>query len=392
LETVVEKTFAKCWIALLCLMCALTLSGLASMDGEAMRRQENRALAVFPGVPANSAEAVDWPARFEAWFNDRLAFKRPLLRAVLALQQEVTEGVAKLGAVCGRDGWLYLFRSQRTLDQHAGRYVVPQPTLDAWTGYLGARRDYLRSRGVPQLVVLAPDKPSVYPEFLPDWARHTDQATAADRFAVQARAEGLDLLDLRPVLRAARREREGTLYGKTDTHWSNLGAYVAYRALLDRLGRLPGVGPLRPLELAACRQVPHPQGYDLVPLAGLTPPVDDFAVELVYSPAPGPVEIRDFVTGERRSGAGGTRIERTENVVVHSPEALNRLRVLVLRDSFTDSLSPMLDATFTDLLYTHHAKPCAGDLPRLLEIFKPDVVVRLFVERSLNIRPPTSKD
>jgi hypothetical protein len=85
------------------------------------------------------------------------------------------------------------------------------------------------------LFVVAPDKMSIFPEMLPEWALPRAERTPIDQLVEATAARGLSdvLLDLRPTLRA----RKGTLpiYYARGTHWTALGAYHGYVAIAERL-------------------------------------------------------------------------------------------------------------------------------------------------------------
>jgi hypothetical protein len=80
----------------------------------------------------------------------------------------------------------------------------------------------------------------------PRQAEHLRQFLGGDEALVRTRLDDLlnrldasaraTILDLRPVLRAAAAKHAPlAIYFKTDSHWNGLGAFYAYRAILERL-------------------------------------------------------------------------------------------------------------------------------------------------------------
>jgi hypothetical protein len=114
-----------------------------------------------------------------------------------------------------------------------------------------AMRDQLATCDARGLIVIAPNKQSIYGEYL-DNAGSRAKTRLDDllpRLDPQARKM---LLDLRKPLRAAKAQDPSMpLYFKTDTHWNDLGAYFGYRAIIEALAKQI---PVSNLSLAAFDQ------------------------------------------------------------------------------------------------------------------------------------------
>ena len=144
--------------------------------------------------------------------------------------------------VIGYDGWFYLgdkFLEERTVARHGGTPADVETgkqinlAMEAW--------DYwLRTKGVSIFrVMVGPDKGSIYPEFLPKWARPTSPS-ATD--ALMAETGMVRYVDLREPIRAAKTETSHALYYATDTHWNSLGAGLGFLAFGKNVVRAaPGI-------------------------------------------------------------------------------------------------------------------------------------------------------
>ena len=73
----------------------------------------------------------------------------------------------------------------------------------------------------------------------------------------------------------------------------------------------------------------------------------------------------------------------TEPLLVVSKRALNEKKVLWLRDSFGTAMSPLMAATFSDVVQLHwgEALKPSGKFVQLVEEWKPDYVFFTVVER-----------
>jgi len=136
-------------------------------------------------------------------------------------------------------------RSRPTIDEH-GRFVSPdfrgqlrfRPSeITRINAGLDAVRKRLEACGITFLVVLVPNKQSIYGSFL-----GSDEAGVSTR--IDDLLPHLDesvrsiIVDLRGPLRTASDTHAPRLvYNKTDTHWNALGAFQAYQAILTELAR-----------------------------------------------------------------------------------------------------------------------------------------------------------
>jgi alginate O-acetyltransferase complex protein AlgJ len=131
----------------------------------------------------------------------------------------------------GEEGWLYLQNEQ---DMACGPAMPVEDAVRQWSEL--AR--IVRGSGRRAVVVVAPDKSSIYPEHMPDGYPGSDcapQGRAALHRALERAGEGVIPLH-RDLLERKRRERE-SLYLLQDSHWNTLGSLELVRAVLAEVGR-----------------------------------------------------------------------------------------------------------------------------------------------------------
>jgi len=71
------------------------------------------------------------------------------------------------GVLIGKDGW-YFLRGERIIDDYCGWVPFTDDELGQWKQVLEAREKWFAERGIVYLFLIAPDKHSVYEEYLPD--------------------------------------------------------------------------------------------------------------------------------------------------------------------------------------------------------------------------------
>jgi hypothetical protein len=122
---------------------------------------------------------------------------------------------------------------EETLSRQADRPVDGGP---AYWRHLDA---HLRARGLRLLVVLVPTSYTVYAPLLAQPPVSPLGPTYLDRLEAATRSEGVDVVNLGPILARAAREgldRHRYVFWRDDTHWNAAGVALAARAITDRLG------------------------------------------------------------------------------------------------------------------------------------------------------------
>ncbi len=358
-------------------MIALFLAGIVGFGAMSMARpadadslaRENRTPARPPNVSLNYRSIKKAPGQIEDFFNDRIAFRESLLRwhaaARFSLGASPTEKV-----LIGRDGWLFL--NEPKTESSTGRAPSQSALAHAWADSFHQRGAWLAQRGIRYIVIPAPDKHSIYPEFLRDGASVTPLPTAGELLGQRIEADqNIEFLDLRPLLRQAKQER--LIYYRTDTHWNEDGGYIAYRAILERLlKRWPTVVPL---SREAFEETIAPYTGDLTRMLRL------------------PTDVPENATFLRLRHPFAKRIEREVPLdpELHSPKHIppqvwgtgdsSLPRAVFFHDSFAERLLlPVLAEHFEWLVYC----PSESGDPKVIEQFKPDLVIHEMVERKIN--------
>ncbi len=372
--TVARGTMIRkaCETLLVCLFVgAISLPLVVQMSGAAGNpvQGENRPLASFPAVDRHAASLRTFPAAFEAYHNDRFGLRPQLIRWNNRVKGWLgVSGVPRV--LFGKEGWMFLNRDDDVIEQFRGLRPFRPAELAHWRQALTERRDWLARHGIPYVVVVAPDKHTIYPEYLPDALTRASTVTPLDQLLRYLRqTSDLDLVDLRPALRTAKAEVR--LYHRTDTHWNDAGAFVAYRQILNVLRERYRL-PVRPRDADAFVLVEEPgPGGDL---AGMLALADVYREQRL--------ELRPLVARRARKVNGEIAAGRRPTVVMETGDA-NLLRAVMFRDSFADALIPFLSEHFARITYVWQP-----DLDvRVIESEHPDVVIHEIVERLLIATP-----
>jgi len=287
--------------------------------------------------------------------------------------------------IIGKDGWLYLgddYNQTLSDDRRAATEadISHGKKIGVATNAWGA---YLSGKGVQLFrIMIGPNKGSIYPEYMPFWAR---PAPSNPTDALLAEAGHAHFIDLRPTLLAAKDIHGDNLYYKTDTHWNALGAGVAFRAFAKQVGKEAPELTWPAERVYELTGIAPRNGGDLANFLRLTASLSDYEPKINLESLPVVTTQIDFYTKKIISQGGNPAVGApTKPLLVKSVGALNDKKVLWLRDSFGISMSPLMAATFSEVLQLHWSKVIApdGNFSQLVEAYKPDYVFVTVVERS----------
>lgn len=241
---------------------------------------ENRPRVQFSGLPESREELRAFPAEFERFFGDQFAFRDELVRwnnyvRVVCLNEMPTGGNATALAAAGsgapviqgRDGWLF-FTGDKVLDDYRCTRPFAEKELDRWQEVLQQRQQWLATRGIEYLVYVAPNKHTIYSEYLPSHIKRVGSRSRLDQLLERMRERStVTLVDLRPALREAKRDR--LLYYSSDTHWNEYGAFIGYQVVMQHLAQKLPISPATPLDAFHINTEGTYSG-DLAEMLGLT--------------------------------------------------------------------------------------------------------------------------
>jgi hypothetical protein len=205
---------------------------------------ENRNPSEWPG-PSLAVE--HWPGRIDTALSDRFPLRSSLMRGYGRLNLAVFhKSPIPTMAYLGSDGWMYITRKE--LATFDGSLKFSPGETDSLKWKLLHRKRRLDSLGIRSLLVIAPVKQSIYPEFQPAFIRRLQAENRTDLLLAALRKAGYPVLDLRDSLRSAKRFGV-RMYHKSDNHWNRFGGFMAARSIAAATGVdvndenwMPGLG------------------------------------------------------------------------------------------------------------------------------------------------------
>jgi len=323
------------------------------------------------------APAPDWSAgivavrpQLAAWFDEHFGFRNLLVRGYGLFAFRVFGVSISRDVVPGRAGWLF-YDADRILESRRGLLPFTQDELAAWQTRLEERRDWLAARGIRYVFAVAPEKSSIYAEHLPESLQPIGAPTRADQLLLWMRMHStVPSLDFRPALGAAK--SLDRLYHRTDTHWNDAGAFVAYREVETWLrAQFPAFQPLDPALFA--REVRTGVAGDLAAMMAIAPFLTEDRIALVPK-SPSPVE-----PAEPSAVMRTRRYPPNNDPKVFECPTGELGRAVIVHDSFFLAVQPWLARHFRRSVFLRSVFA-----PEVILDEKPEVVIEEMIERVLS--------
>lgn len=330
---------------------------------------ENRVLTQPPDIDLgsfNDPEALT--ESIEAYIGDQFGYRERLIywhsywQAIYLKQSPVER------TIIGENDWLFL-NSNDMMDDYRGMIEMSEQELEGWREYFGARQEWSEQRGIVYIVVIAPEKQTIYSEYLPDeYTLVVDGNTRLDQL-LTAVSDEINMLDLRSTLVDAKRDAQ--IYRKVDTHWTGYGAFLAYQQIMEILRRTyPNIYVLGEDQLSTVQRTM--QG-DLSNAMGVGEVLKESLEDTVLRRGRACAEEleRETLEGSRRA------------LWIRMACPSRRLKLAMFRDSYSNALVPYIAESFRESLYVwdNMSFSLYGEL---LEDFQPDVVIEQFAERHIS--------
>jgi hypothetical protein len=352
--------YRRYWCLVLLALLATPMAIQAFQPEEISSEGEARMLSPAPAWPPTLGRWRALPRQLDRYLADHFGLRDKLVHAYGLLRYAVALP-ADLRVIIGRDNYLFL-NGDGTIEQSTGR-VLRQERIAKFAERAATLNAHLAAKGASLLVAIPPNGSTVNRARLPAWAGEAPTVTEYDLTMRALAARGVAAVDLRPALMAP---SVGPTYRRTDTHWTRLGALIAYNAVV-RAAHKPdwAIDPTRVL-----RGFERVEGGDLARLLAISTDVsdEDALIDLSsYGPAP-----PSAATIATQFESGGDLVETGRG----GPT------VVVIGDSFTRVFWQDYFALHVGRYVWIHHELCEFKLS-ILDEYEPALVILAPVERQM---------
>ncbi|MCD8091086.1 MAG: hypothetical protein LUD81_10810, partial [Clostridiales bacterium] len=206
------------------ILCLVPLAGTFAHTGAAAKETRT----ARPLLMTKEGLNLDFTDELDTWYGKSFGFREYLIEAENSLYEAVFKQCLSADVIIGREG--YLFYGE-TLNDYRGRSLMTEAEIEETADFLKKIQDYCDGLGVKFLFTVAPNKNSLYPQYMPPYYREDRTGSNASRLEAALAERGVNYLNLFEVF-----DGEEVLYHKLDSHWNNKGAALAYMNIMKALG------------------------------------------------------------------------------------------------------------------------------------------------------------
>lgn len=317
----------------------------------------------------------------EKFVNDRYAFRNDLLNLHARISVWLGQSPNRGHVVIGKEGWLFFNSNQyKLMRQYQGREPLTQKEIKLWKNYFLGIQKYLNKKNIEFILAIAPDKHSIYPEYLPSYFSKKG-LTPFDQ--IRRESARLNIIDLHKKLINNKALTNNLLYFKTDTHWNKYGAYIAYTEISSGI-RFPDFQKLI-IPDSCFNSVDSIYNSDLQLLIRLPNSMPD----QIYSVTGSCFGSDSIYKCSDLSFMDGSLLKNGQFIsIINSHFVLNKSkmgRALIIGDSFMIGMSAYFNSSFGSICYKHVLSNQKENLMDIVNEFEPDIVIWEMVERTLKL-------
>ena len=317
------------------------------------KNTENKAESDFPSL--SSQNFSTWPRRFEEWLSDTLPFKTQFIELYRGFQYHSGLDYTQSNVIRGQEEHLFY---RKTIENYKGLTRFSDEELQTAEHHLNEFFRQMEKKGSSCLLYIAPDKEQVTGNFMPKRIRRISDESLADQVTGHL-SEQLNYPVLYPKEELSELARNLPVYFSTDTHWNELGGYLAAEQI-----RAAFTGEPVSAEIPEYHYYEE-QGKDLAGMLGLSEIINEKNAVLI--------DFSDGIEPHKTETIDHGTIQR---FISNAPSGK---KLLIIGDSFSEYFLRSAIHDVSEVLFVTF-----GELSRIdLDAEKPDYIVVMLVERNL---------
>lgn len=373
-----QYLYVIAFIALISSIGGLTLIKFKTVSAEEFSKSELRKPASIPSWEWDKESIKNYFPKVNEYINDNFSLRSQLIQFYSRINLKIGVSTKPNKVLIGKNGFLFLGNYwTNVVEQVKGKSIFNNTELNNWLLQFNNRKNYLDRKDIELFVLVAPNKHSIYSEFLPSYIKKSNE-NRLNQICFSNRV--FNLINPTQEILNAKAKFGDYLYPKTDSHWSEIGAYIAYLELMKEVQSQ--YKAVKPINLSEVNFKIEPfGGWDQDKMLNAKTEANDFIVKILSNQEWENNLIKTNYNGDTLSIDSMQPIRYNEQSIVYNDS--KPYTVLVLKDSFSERLSIFLNQTFGKIIYCHYNQPEGIELTRLVDEYNPDMVIYEFVERAI---------
>lgn len=346
---------------------------LSDKTGGKYSATEKRKLATFPEIITKEMRfAGGIKTNGEKWLDDNIGLRSQAKLLLTYFDYSVFGVSPSRKVLIGKEGWYYYTRNNN-IAIGLGTYTLTKAQMEEIKINQEAIQAALKKKGIEYVITLIPSKVSVYPEYI--GGSPESSATLID-IVSEYLIENTTIPVINTKHELIKAKDTSPVYFKTDTHWNEIGSFVGYSTIINKLNQY-GIINSSPVPIMTSTET---HVGDLTALMGMVGslPSEPFKAIRIMSPAAVRVE-----NGDDYDELNSMISKNYGNVTFYSyrNEKVNEKEMLIFGDSFFVSYKTpeLLAENFSVLNYVNSYKIRKD----LVDLLQPDVVMFEITEREI---------
>ena len=331
---------------------------------------ENRKLAELPSIKLEVNALELYPKKFKHYFNDHFGFRNTFVIMNFLIRHNILRESPSSQVLLGKDGWLF-YTNDRAIEDYRGITHFDDEILKAIAKSHESKREWLSKQGIRYILVFAPNKETIYGEWMPDYLFKIRNRSGMDEIIDYIMNNtNVDIIDLRkPLFDNKIREQ---LYLKTSSHWNNYAGFLAYLEIMKPVSKWFPDAKANSLEEFSIKRE-EIRGGDLAEMMGGG---DYFREQNITLIPKKPRKARKVDYNPLGTYKDPFAMKQENNDLP---------RVIVFRDCFFDEIMPFLSEHFHYSRYYWQSWNPDTPIAEMINEVQPDIVIEEKVERFLKL-------
>ena len=331
---------------------------------------ENRKLAELPSIKFEVNALELYPKKFTDYFNDHFGFRNTFVVMNFFIRHNILRESPSSQVILGKNGWLF-YTNDRAIEDYRGITYFDDEKLKAIARSYENKREWLSKKGIKYLLVFAPNKSTIYGEFMPDSYFKIRNRSGMDEIVDYIMKDtNVNIIDLRKTLLDNKIREQ--LYLKTSSHWNNYAGFLAYREIMKPVSKWFPDRKADSLQGFSIKRE-EIRGGDLAEMMGGG---DYFREQEVTLIPKKPRKTR--------------KVDYNPSGTYRDPFAMKQgnndlPRVIVFRDCFFDEIIPFFSENFQYSRYYWQSWNPDTPIAEMINSDRPDIVIEEKIERFLKL-------
>lgn len=355
-------------VAIFILSISGVLIGMVLKLDRLPQHTENRKLAEIPSLKFDIEILRKYPINLKNYFNDHFCFRNTFVKMNFLIRHNIFHESPSRLVLLGKNGW-YFLTDDRAIEDYRGITHFEEETLQGLAKSYENKREYLLKKGIRYILVLAPNKETIYGEWMPDYLFKIRNRSGLDEVTEYIKKNtSVDIIDLRITLFENKMREQ--LYLKTSSHWNEYAAFLAYREIMKPVSQWFPEAKADSLEEFTIKRE-EIRGSELTEMMG---GADFFREQNVLLVPKKPRKARkvDFHPSGTYKDPFAMELEST-----YLP------RVVVFRDCFFDNVIPYISEHTQYTKYYWQSWNPDTPIEDIINTVRPDIVIEEKIERFL---------